>query len=757
MAAVVAQVVPSKGAEQSAEFVPVQLDGRTAESSAAAAFPLLPPSTMEVARTGEVQRDQRVAQDLPEIPVQPAAFPLLASTPVERLSAPAGEGAELPGKGLEPSQEAVSSTSPAIALLASPSADRPAPAAADEPSRDLDQTAATAFPLIVPVASGELVAGNSRTERQDAVEEAAEPSRPFPLTVAASAPVLETPAAARTDSANRATRAAIRPASIGAGGDTFDAPQRWSNVLAASETCAPDALYIARFEQSLMLSRAAESPFDGMAFASLDNRMAGMPLAGWRGSVQSDAMAPGPLGMSSNWPAGRSGAYRVTYGAVVPGGFMQANLRQTAEEPDRRPPEPSSSSALNSATAGSLDLSTVERIRLRAVGVPDLTGEYVVDSDGQMSLPVVGRINVNNVTTASLEQSLSDRFTRLARRDVSVSIEVVRFRPFYIMGLVSQPGAREWQPGLNIVHAIALAGGAMRPDAQARQLATGGPSNVEQVRVQLRFALAQLARLKAERDGSKSLTLPKELSDLTELASVHDEPTEALVARQNAILANQRALMKSQIEGLEHERQAAIGEVEAAEAQIVTMTEQAQIAQSFLKDIETLKNKNVVSNSRYLQQRLETLGSASRLADLKTGAERARARIVAINNQIDRIRQERQSVVSEQIENLERDVSIMKAGVRDPAGLGQRPLDGGSIAYQIARNSGDGVKTMTASALTDVKPGDVVIVLGGAGLPDQTQDAQLSVERAIAASARTSPVLAVNRPADSGLTLTSAP
>jgi exopolysaccharide production protein ExoF len=444
-------------------------------------------------------------------------------------------------------------------------------------------------------------------------------------------------------------------------------------------------------------------------------------------------------------------------GAVMPGGYMQANFRQTAEEPDRRVSDPPPVSPLMTASTGSLDLSTVERIRLRAIGVPDLSGEYVIDSDGQLSLPVLGRINVNAVTTASLEQSLTERFTRLARRDVSVSIEVIRFRTFYIMGLVAQPGAREWQPGLNIVHAIALAGGAMRPDTQARQLATGGPSNVEQVRLQLRFALAQLARLKAERDGSKSLTLPKELSDLTELASVHDEPTEALVARQNAILMNQRALMKSQIEGLEHERQAAIGEVEAAEAQIVTMTEQAQIAQSFLRDIETLKNKNVVSNSRYLQQRLETLGSAARLADLKTAAERARARIVAINNQIDRIRQERQSVVSEQIETLERDVSIMKAGVRDPLGQGQRPLDTGAIAYQIARNSGDGVRTMTATALTDVKPGDVVIVIGGSGAPEQTQDAQLSVERAIAASARTSPLLAVNRPADSGLTLTSSP
>jgi polysaccharide export outer membrane protein len=44
-------------------------------------------------------------------------------------------------------------------------------------------------------------------------------------------------------------------------------------------------------------------------------------------------------------------------------------------------------------------------------------------------------------------------------RDPNVSVEILNYRPFYIVGEVRQPGSYPYVDGMNVINAVAIAGG----------------------------------------------------------------------------------------------------------------------------------------------------------------------------------------------------------------------------------------------------------------------------------------------------------
>ena len=44
-------------------------------------------------------------------------------------------------------------------------------------------------------------------------------------------------------------------------------------------------------------------------------------------------------------------------------------------------------------------------------------------------------------------------------RHPDVAVEIIAFRPFFILGEVNQPGSYDYVPGMNVLNAIALGGG----------------------------------------------------------------------------------------------------------------------------------------------------------------------------------------------------------------------------------------------------------------------------------------------------------
>ena len=117
-----------------------------------------------------------------------------------------------------------------------------------------------------------------------------------------------------------------------------------------------------------------------------------------------------------------------------------------------QPPSPA-------ATAESYVLGPNDRIRLKVYGEADITGEYEIDSNGQVSIPLAGHIGAAGLTTKQLERSITSALAKGIVRDPRVNVEVALYRPYYILGEVKKGGEYPYRLGLTVMDAVASAGG----------------------------------------------------------------------------------------------------------------------------------------------------------------------------------------------------------------------------------------------------------------------------------------------------------
>jgi len=139
--------------------------------------------------------------------------------------------------------------------------------------------------------------------------------------------------------------------------------------------------------------------------------------------------------------------------SVIALGFLVGACGALSTDPD----------AALAATTGSmteLRLAPGDKLRVTVFGEDKLSGEYQIDNAGSLSLPLAGTIRGAGLTKTELEQSLTKQLQGEYLRNPKVTVDVTSFRPFYVLGEVSKPGEYQYRSGLNVLSAIAIAGGA---------------------------------------------------------------------------------------------------------------------------------------------------------------------------------------------------------------------------------------------------------------------------------------------------------
>ena len=100
-----------------------------------------------------------------------------------------------------------------------------------------------------------------------------------------------------------------------------------------------------------------------------------------------------------------------------------------------------------------------DRLSIRVAGEQDLTGEFIVDATGVLSMPYVQSMPVAGMNTGQIEKLIQQKLKAGFLRDPKVSVQAINLRPFYIMGDVTTGGSFAYQPGMTVQNAIAIAGG----------------------------------------------------------------------------------------------------------------------------------------------------------------------------------------------------------------------------------------------------------------------------------------------------------
>ncbi|WP_225889939.1 polysaccharide biosynthesis/export family protein [Indioceanicola profundi] len=100
-----------------------------------------------------------------------------------------------------------------------------------------------------------------------------------------------------------------------------------------------------------------------------------------------------------------------------------------------------------------------DSIRVIVFGHEQLSGEFSVDGSGHIALPLIGEVRATGASARELEKRIAQQLADGYVRDPRVSVEVLSFRPFYIIGEVNNPGQYPYAAGMTAVTAVALAGG----------------------------------------------------------------------------------------------------------------------------------------------------------------------------------------------------------------------------------------------------------------------------------------------------------
>jgi polysaccharide export outer membrane protein len=100
-----------------------------------------------------------------------------------------------------------------------------------------------------------------------------------------------------------------------------------------------------------------------------------------------------------------------------------------------------------------------DRISISVFNQADLSGDYALDGKGRFSMPLIGTVDAEGLTSSELEALLIDKLKPDYLVNPRVYVQVQNYRPYYLMGEVNNTGAFPYVAGMSYLKAIAIAGG----------------------------------------------------------------------------------------------------------------------------------------------------------------------------------------------------------------------------------------------------------------------------------------------------------
>ena len=101
-----------------------------------------------------------------------------------------------------------------------------------------------------------------------------------------------------------------------------------------------------------------------------------------------------------------------------------------------------------------------ERVKITVYGEEALTGEYDVSPGGSVTMPLIGSVKAAGIIPNEFGRILESKYRgRGFLQEPHISVAVVTFKPFYVLGEATTPGEYPYRTGLTVHAAVAMAGG----------------------------------------------------------------------------------------------------------------------------------------------------------------------------------------------------------------------------------------------------------------------------------------------------------
>ena len=352
-----------------------------------------------------------------------------------------------------------------------------------------------------------------------------------------------------------------------------------------------------------------------------------------------------------------------------------------------------------------------------------LTGSFTIGASGNLSLPLLGEIRAGGLTVTAVANTLEQMLQAkvgLAQRP-NASIEIAKYRPFYVVGAVDKPGEYSYRPGMTVLQSMAIAGG-LRHTSESNEVALARDALVNKGELRVLTAertglLTRQARLDAELKRAETITFPDEIR-----LRMSDPDVARSVSEETSLLATNNEALKAQADILTKARALGLQEVASLGEKAKSLSGQLELTKKELALVSGLVAKGLAVVPRQLAIEQTVAQFESSQLDVQLASLRAQQDISRIDRELAQLSENRVSLVltesgqvrsklAESAERMTTARNLLRAAETQADEI-SREGEAEKIVpmYSITRSVAGTVSTFGAGEADLVEPGDTVRV-----------------------------------------------
>lgn len=347
-----------------------------------------------------------------------------------------------------------------------------------------------------------------------------------------------------------------------------------------------------------------------------------------------------------------------------------------------------------------------------------ISGEYTVSPAGDVFLPLLGAVPAAGKPISEFSGIVSEMLQRrlALSKPPNTSVEIVQFRPFYIIGEITNAGEFAYRPGLTVLQAVSLAGGFPKPvngRLQAEREVITERSAIASSLSAIDALLARQARLQTELAGSETIAFPEALTNRAK------EPEIArIMAAEDTIFGARRAAAALAVRS-EVELQSMLGrEKETLDRHADALRRQLATSQSQLEMVQKMRERGLSSPTRELDLDRIVAETQAKLIEVEKQRLRSEREFSLLRDENTRNR----AMLRQQIANEIGETTARLDDLRNRARASRSLIELTQLQsspepaprYTIVRDdptSGeDGVSEIAVDERARIRPGDVLKV-----------------------------------------------
>ena len=342
----------------------------------------------------------------------------------------------------------------------------------------------------------------------------------------------------------------------------------------------------------------------------------------------------------------------------------------------------------------------------------ELSGEYLVQENGCVFLPLLGSLAVAAQTPQQVQDHLIALYKMSMGRNAKVSIVLTEREPIYIVGSIKKPGTYRYTPGMTVMHAVALSDGleGLNSDFSKAAESIREQERLERSAQHLKILLARQAVFIAERE-SRQPVAPKRLVGLT-----GDAAAQTLISKLVDEYHTAVAGREAQKNALEATIDAATKELEILRGRMTHIEASLKNRSEHFDTLNSMQQRGSLSENTMYQARNELSDVQERGDGVKLSIAQTEEKLSQAQHDKMKLEMDNKIELNNELTTIENEIAeenlTLLSGERLLSAVGspghESALTPNNVSFIINRRTAHGIQRLTVDAMSLLQAGDLL-------------------------------------------------